>query len=289
MPPAQSTAVSTAVLPTPLVSAVDAALDDVFARAYNVDELLGPELSALKGPLDSVCKRHGLLIEKAIAAALASADHLEVMSQVSVPVGRAALDLVRANTERVTRDVALPAGDAERSVILDVAVFDWMKRRLSLVSVKRGGGAQGGKAARDDRLELRAAAMVLRSLMTAQGFPVAEAEVVVVDWMGRSGIVTGTVLTRETIDDHFGVAVAATVEAMTARFAAGIAERMTDRLTLVARPPSSSDDDRDAASDRPPELDPPSLRDETLISFAECLGALPRRGRGRQMTAVTAA
>jgi len=286
MPQRQSTALSTTVLPMLLIAAVDATLDDVFSRAYHVDELLGPELSALKGPLDSVCKRHGLLIEKAIAAALASADHLEVMSQVSVPVGRAALDLVRANTERVTRDVALPAGDAERSVILDIAVFDWRLRRLSLVSVKRGGGAQGGKAARDDRLELRAAAMVLRTMMVVQGFPVVDVEVVVVDWMGRSGIVTGTVLTRETIDDHFGVPVAATVEAMTARFAAGIAERMADRLAVLGHREEALDEDPAVGTQ---EVEAPSLRDETVISFAECLGALPRRGRGRQMTAVTAA
>lgn len=287
-------------LPPALCDAVDAAIADSFAKTYTTDELLGEPLTAVRGPLDSLCKRHGLLIELAIAHALANhEDRMDVQTQVPVPLSKAALALVDANPPKRLEGLNFPMADGSaRKVIIDILAFDWDTRTLHVVSVKRGGGQQGGRAARDARKDLSAAGLVLKLMMIKRGFPVEHVSQVLVDWYGRSGIVARKTVSRATIDEHFGVPVAAHVEAMSQRMEAGIADRMAPRLlAALGRDRASghlteiadrSDTGKargrlsvmgDAATDRSAGDADPGPRP----CLAECLAVLPQRPQGRQM------
>ncbi|MEP1929683.1 MAG: hypothetical protein ABJN92_02290 [Roseibium sp.] len=279
-------------LPFELREAVDNALNECFGKTYSTDELLGDDLTQVRGPLDSLCKRHGLLLEEAIAYAFAAqGERYDVVTQVSVIVSNEAMALVEANLSKNLEGLNLPAASTKgKRVVIDVLVFDFETGDLHVISVKRGGGAQGGKAARDARKDLTAAGLMLKHLMLAQGYPIQNVKKVLVDWYGRSGIIARKTVTRETVDGYFGIPVASIVEAMSARLASGLAERMAPRL-LNAFGVSGSDVaswKRDIrARNRTEEIEAYDSSNNNRLtdrpSLSNCLSALPMRKQGRQM------
>ena len=286
-------------LPTCLVEAVENAVAEAFAKTYTSDPLIPEEVAALRGPVDSVLRRHGLLIESALAVALDLSSTTEVMTQVAVPLSEAAIQLCLSNADDRTTGLTLPVtGAVAKTAMIDVVVYYPGSGRLVAVSVKRGGGPQGGVAARQAPIELRAAAMILRGMLMGRGRIVSTVEVVTVDYLGRSGIVAGTVITGDQLDTFFGVAVRATIDAMTAYMAAEVGRRIDEAVeTLVRsrRPVEvaqfSSDIATDTAHSRsvsdgfvfdpvPPPPLTPRMPSETVPGLAECL-SLPPRIKGR--------
>ncbi|MBO0343905.1 hypothetical protein J0X15_01620 [Roseibium sp. CAU 1637] len=281
-------------LPVELREAVDAALQECFDKIYCSDELLGNKLTQLRGPLDSLSKRHGLLLEDAIAHAFAAAgDRYEVSTQVSLVVSKEAMALVESNQIDKLDDLNLPVGGSHgKRVIIDILAFDHTTGDLHVISVKRGGGAQGGQAARDARKDLTAAGLMLKNLMLRKGLPVLSVKKVLIDWYGRSGIVARKTVTRETVDAYFGLPIAETVEVMSAYMKSGIAERMVPRL-LAAIGNNCRQADTDGQVENTGSL--PEVRAEASAetadvrpSLAECLSVLPLRRQGRQMQSVGA-
>ncbi|WP_321337172.1 hypothetical protein [Breoghania sp.] len=275
-------------LPPELAEAIPFALEEAFSKVYTTDELLGGALTKVVRSLDSLCKRHGMLIELSVANALAQHDRYAVSTQVRVPISKAALALVDANPARNLEGLNLPPMDGGgRLVIIDVLAFDWETGTLHVVSVKRGGGPQGGRAARDARRDLTAAGLVLKLLMVRKGFPVRAVCNVLVDWYGRSGIIARRTVSRESIDDHFGVPVADFVSAMSYRLGQGIAERVAPLLSeALGRRSEARDGTTMTIADADVSLVSAKsniVSDAPRPSLAECLAVLPARRQGRQM------
>jgi hypothetical protein len=294
-------------LPACLVEAVDTAVAEAFAKSYSADPLIPEDVAALRGPVDSVLRRHGLLIETALAVALDLLPEVEVMTQVAVPISEAAIQLCLSNADDRTIGLTLPVtGAIAKTALIDVVVHYPRTGRLVAVSVKRGGGPQSGTAARNASVELRAAAMILRAMLMGRGRVVSSAEVVTVDYLGRSGILNGTVIGVEQIDAFFGLPVRATLDAMTSYMSAEVGRRIDAVIEalvrrrapqpVVAGPTPDDGDTRGIGRtpegmtagrhrDRPSELRHGSGSVETPSmlspSLAECLSALPK-GRGRR-------
>ena len=219
-------------MPVALIEYVDSALSEAFSRTYFPDPVIGADLIRLLGPLDSVRRRHGILIERALAHALAVHARFDVQSQVAVPVSRAAIDLCAANASTATEHLALAVSDARtKTVVPDLVVYDRETQRLIVASVKRGGGIQGGTAAHDDHIEQRAAALILRTMIAAQGLPVMQCESIVIDWYARSGIVGVPVVTGPQLDSYFGVPISSVVEAMSRYLTEGVRQRAAKILS----------------------------------------------------------
>jgi hypothetical protein len=284
----------TANLPIELRDAVDATLQECFDKTFCPDELLGNKFTQVKGPLDSLPKRHGLLLEKAIAHAFAEAgDRYEVQTQVALTVSKEAISLVECNQLDKLDDLNLPIdGSYGKSVVVDIVVFDHQTGDLHVISVKRGGGAQGGRKARDAREDLTAAGLMLKNITLRKGLPVASVKKVLVDWYGRSGIIARKSVTRETVDEYFGLPIASQVEAMSAYMESGIANRMVPRMLAALGKTTIT-----AEAEELPM--PVSIGDEVVNemavevegprpSLAECLSVLPLRRQGRQMRSVEA-
>jgi hypothetical protein len=276
-------------LPAPLTAAVDGAIAEAFSRVFFDDPLFGEDLTAIRAPLDSICRRHGILIEQAIAHALSVHDRYDVQSQVAVPISQAALDLCDSNAPSATERITIPASGQIRTTVLDLVVYDRLDQRLILASVKRGGGFQGGGAARLAHLEQRAAASVLRSLVAGQGISVRGVEVIVIDWYGRTGISGGRVVTGPQVDDFFGVPVTPIVDAMTERLRLGVRERARTILgRLVSSAGLRNQDLAVAQPSEAPTRAPAPSAGRVVIDLSQCLAGLPRRRRGRPMRAIRA-
>lgn len=278
------------ILPASLAEAADAAVAEAFARTYNPDPLIPEAFAVLRGPFDSVLRRHGLLIESAIATALEKSGAYEVMVQVTVPVSDGALKLCAANRSDMTDDLTMPVASGHaKNVIIDIVAFDPRSGRLIAASVKRGGGAQGGSAARQEPLEHRAAAMILRGMLVGAGWNIRSVEHVILDYYGRSGISSTRVVTGVELDAFFGVPVAAVVDAMTLRMAEDVERRTEEiaRRTGVIFPEANLRA-RTGHLKGPEAVDPipPPGEPARLPSLAECLSVLPQRPQGRRMSVV---
>jgi len=285
-------------LPVELRDAVDAALKECFDKSYCTDELIGELLTEVRGPLDSLSKRHGILLEEAIAHAFAaSGSRYEVSMQVAVNVSKEALTLIESNKIEKLEELHFPFADVTgKRVIIDVLVFDHASGDLHVISVKRGGGAQGGQAARDARKDLTAAGLMLKNMFLREGLPVQSVQKVLVDWYGRSGIIARKTVTRKTIDEHFGLAIAPTVEAMSAYMKSAIAEKMAPRLlaavgkkqTVAAHGASSASTLSVVSNDRANQIERKEKKHSIPPTLAECLNSLPLRRQGRQMRSIRA-
>lgn len=261
-------------------------------------------MAALRGPVDSVLRRHGLLIESALAVALDLSTTTEVLTQVAVPLSEAAIQLCLSNADDRTIGLTLPVtGAVAKTAMIDVVVYYPGSGRLVAVSVKRGGGPQSGFAARQAPIELRAAAMILRGMLMGRGRVVSTVEVVTVDYLGRSGIVAGTVISSDQLDDFFGVPVRATIDAMTAYMAREVGRRIDEavetlvrrrRPTEVAAIPSgtATDVSRRRSGNGfvfepvPPPPPTPRMPPEAVPDLAECLSLLPMiKGRPSRLHA----
>lgn len=285
-------------LPMELREAVDTALQECFDKIYCSDELLGNKLTQVKGPLDSLSKRHGILLEEAIAHAFVATagDRYEVQTQVAVKVSREAMSLVESNQLAKLEGLNLPLDNTHgKKAVIDIVVFDHETRDLHVISVKRGGGAQGGRDARDARKDLTAAGLMLKNHALRKGLPVLAVRQVLVDWYGRSGIVGRPTVTRTTVDEYFGVSISGFVESMSAYMSSSIAQRMMPRLmTAIGRTVQSTNTPADNGCRLPPKDNGDAsnnvhVRTNPTVrpSLAECLSDLPLRRQGRQMRRVS--
>lgn len=269
-------------LPMMLADAADAAVEEAFGRTYSPDPLIPARIADIRGPLDSILRRHGHLIEAAISQALELGGAYEVDQHVVVPLSEAALKLCDVNLANITAGLTMPVvNDIQKSAILDLVAYRPTDGRLIVASIKRGGGPQGGSAARQDRLEHRAAAMIVKGMVTARGRPVNSVDVIVIDYYGRSGISAGTLVTGQELDRFFEVPVTGIVEAMTRRVSDGVEKRVSEWLGTLSPPtgPSRSGSHPQLRTERRLDL-AFGQTGEAPPSLSECLAGLaPRRAR----------
>jgi hypothetical protein len=210
-----TTIVQTACSPE-LLAAAEAAVDGALGAVFALDPLLGPDLSQLASVLASVVKRHGHLLESAIAEALEHSGRYLVYRSVAMPITEATQELLRASTPEQLRGKSVAmSGEVAQTVFLDMVVIDLETRRAILAEVKRGGGRSEARKRHQVEWVLRAAGLQGRAFLASLGIQVANARSVLIDVYGRSGFAADLTVTGTDLDDLFGVPVGAALEAVT--------------------------------------------------------------------------
>jgi len=204
---------------TALVRAAREVVAGALAGDFPQDPVIGPDLSRAISTLGSVVKRHGGLIELGIAGALITSDRFVVLTNVALPVTKGAAQLLDAkNSDQALAKIRLSAdSEAEGIVNVDLVVVDPEAKWAGAYEIKRGNGATEHGKRRQSIHKLRAARLVLASYVHQAGYGMMETVTSgVIDYYGASGFTPEFTLSRDQLDDHFGVPVVATVEAMTA-------------------------------------------------------------------------
>lgn len=287
-------------LPRELCDLVDSGLKASFGQTFAHDALLGDALTQVRGSLDSALKRHGKLLEEAIAYSFARhTSRFEVMEQVSVTLSKESIALINANPSKSLEKLNIPtSGTRGKRIVVDLVVFDHETGDLHIISVKRGNGTQGGSAARNARRDLSAAGLAVRQIMLGDGFPVQNLKKILIDWYGRSGIVAREKISRDCVDSYFGIPITPFVDAMSDYLAKGIAERVLPHLQqavvtlnpvphhdLKGSPIGTSTETRQHSHLSQPPVHSDCARRHSL---GECLSVLSNRRQGRQMRQVRA-
>jgi hypothetical protein len=211
--------------PAPLVSAAAiahasrAVIANAMAGDFPVDPVIGPDLSKSFSVINSVVKRHGLMLQKSLADGLVASGRFEVLTETALPITEAANDLLTShNSDRDLAKIKLKAdSNVLRMVTTDLIVVDTECGWAGVYDMKRGNGATESGRRRPIEHGLRASRLVLASFLSKLGYEgITSVTSAVIDYYGASGFSKDLKLTREELDGHFGVPVVETIDAMTA-------------------------------------------------------------------------
>jgi hypothetical protein len=189
------------------------------AGEFPADPVIGTDLSQAVSFIGSTVKRHGAQIQSTLADALAASGRYVVFTDLTLPFTKAAQGLLDArNSETNLMPIKLRAdSEADRMLSLDLAVVDPEAGWAGVYEVKRGNGATESKKRAPTERTLLGARLVAASYLQQLGYEgIDKVTSAVIDYYGCSGFRKELTLSRGQLDDHFGVPVVATIEAMTA-------------------------------------------------------------------------
>jgi hypothetical protein len=210
----RGSAVSEAALERAAQLAVSNAISSVFAE----DPVIGADLSRAISVLGSVVKRHGLLLQKTLADALAASDRFDVLVDVALPITEAAHELLLGKNaaEDLARTSIRADSPATRIVTADLMVIDPEAAWAGAYDVKRGNGATESRRRRPIEHDLRATRLILASYLGKRDYEnITSVTTGVIDYYGSSGFSKELKIERDELDAHFGVPVEATLDMMT--------------------------------------------------------------------------
>src|SRR5260370_7827289 len=142
------------------------------AGDFPIDPVIGADLSKSFSIINSVVKRHGLLIQRTLGDALAATGRFEILTEWRLPITEAAHDpLTSDNSDRDLRKIKLKAdSNTLRMVAIDLVVVDTESGWAGAYDVKRGNGATESRKRRPIELDLRAARLILASFLAKCGY-----------------------------------------------------------------------------------------------------------------------
>jgi len=211
-----------------------AVIANAMAGDFPVDPVIGSDLSKSFSIINSVVKRHGLLIQRTLGDALAASGRFDILTEVRLPITEAAHDLLTSdNSDRDLRKIKLKAdSNTLRMVAIDLVVVDTQSGWAGAYDVKRGNGTTESRKRGPIELDLRATRLILASFLAKCGYDgIRSVTSAVIDYYGASGFSKEMRLTGGELDEHFGVPVVDTVEAMTAELQRALHAEMRNLLT----------------------------------------------------------
>lgn len=199
-----------------LLTSAKAVVASAGSATFAPDPLLGPGLSLATSIFTSVVKRHGNLIESAIAEALERSDEYIVLRAVTMPITRSAEVLVAGNQSDQLRGLSVSCeGPAARAAVFDLIAINIEDEIATIVEVKRGSGETELKKRRHTENVLRAGQLQGKAYLRTLGYEVREVNTKIIDYYGRSRFKPDLTITQRELDAYFKVPVVATVEAVT--------------------------------------------------------------------------
>lgn len=216
---------------------VDATIDRLAGASFCCDPLMGEEYSRITSVVSSAYKRHGQILETSILECLRSFDRFEVWNDPALPISRAADALggsfMGDPSQALTANIAHD-GQLERTLQIDILVHDREKNTVSSYEVKRGAGTHDAGKRRSMLRDLICTQVVLKSYAEERlGANCENVTSHIIVYYGAESFGPFT-LTRDQLDDHFGVPLVSQVEEVNAYYRARVEQ-------LLAMPPPDVD------------------------------------------------
>lgn len=216
---------------------ITAAVKQASAAKFPADPLLTAAMSRLTSTIASVIKRHGPILEGAIADVLEGSGRYTVLRRMRLPItaeGRAAALAGWQNEHIALSD------NIEGVVDADLVVIDTTTGHLLALQIKRGGGKTDGKKRRQIEQELKAALPTLRACVArhAPRTEIASCAFRIVDIYGEAGFHPDLTIFGWELDAAFNLPVEgwinATTDALRAALAADLPELLAPILADLA-------------------------------------------------------
>lgn len=198
---------------------VDETLKRLATRKFREDPLLGADYSRRTSLAASAQRRHGHIIEAAFRCRLAHEPDFQVWETNAFAVSAVADGMVNAEKDRLNLlKASVPYGDQSRRLQVDAFVYDVHRKTLASYELKRGGDHHDAGKTRSMFRDLLCTQVLLKSYGESLGLEVKSALSYIVFYYGRGTIPKPFSLTRDDLNDHFGVDVRSAIEEVNAYF-----------------------------------------------------------------------
>jgi hypothetical protein len=201
---------------TPFMAIVRPLIDRTIATLKHAkfaeDPICGPTYSRLHSVVGSAQKRHGRILEIALREGLRESNRHRVWTEPKFAISLAADTLVNSQSEEACRRSELPYGEASRIIQIDVGVDS--EQNISAYELKRANGLHDAGKIRSMRRDLACTRLLLKSYGEhLRGLCPQQADALVIFYYGKRSIPAPYSLVGAELDDHFGFAITARIEA----------------------------------------------------------------------------
>lgn len=198
---------------------VDDTIEKLAATSFREDPIGGKRYSRATSIISSAYKRHGQILERAIVERLRDCARLDVWREDEFKLSPDSLTQLRIDDKiEACLRRELPYGEAERSVPIDMVVFDQASRTLRTYNVKRGNGSYDAGKRRMILGELLRINMLLMDYGRQLGLDPEVAEARIIFYYGLRSIPEPLSLVGDELDEHFDFPVVLAVKAVNAYF-----------------------------------------------------------------------
>lgn len=200
---------------------VDETIDRLGATRFREDPIAGRKYSRATSIISSAYKRHGAILQRALLERLKDCARLRVWTEDDFKLSHDTLREVRI-AERLNSllQAHLPYGDRERSVRVDILVFDEVSRSLNAYNVKRGNGSYDGGKRRLIHEELVRTQMLLSDYGRGLGLWSETSNAHVIFYYGLLSLPPPLAISGYDLDEHFQFPVHEAIELVNAYFVA---------------------------------------------------------------------
>jgi hypothetical protein len=200
---------------------VDDAIDRLGAARFRDDPIAGRKYSRATSIVSSAYKRHAAILQRALLERLKDCARLRVWTEDDFKLSHDSLRQVQV-AERLDSllHAQLPYGDRERSVRVDILVFDEARRSLNAYNVKRGNGSYDGGKRRILHEELVRTQMLLADYGRGNEFVPETSHAHIVFYYGLLSLPPPLAISGDDLDEHFQFPVQEAIELVNGYFVA---------------------------------------------------------------------
>ncbi|MGA2311875.1 MAG: hypothetical protein ABSF87_05845 [Xanthobacteraceae bacterium] len=199
---------------------VEKTIQRLNTKQFTPDPIAGRHFSKITSILSSAYKRHGYILEHALLEALKQCPYFEVwrdeLFQVPSTVDHIVEGSIVAATKLIGTDY--PYSDGQRTLQVDILVFDKNTGILKAYEVKRGAGLHDSGKRRSMLRDVLCVQVLLKSYGKQRGLDVKEAFSHIIFYYGQCSIPKPFSLIGSELDEHFGWPVQDAVEEVNAYF-----------------------------------------------------------------------
>lgn len=197
-----------------LIPLIDETIRKLAQTKFRLDPLGGRKYSRATSIVSSAYKRHGVLLGQAIIERLKECAHLRVWTESGFKLSTESDALFRQHDYiEKCLGFALPYGEAERTIPIDMMVYDKRSETLRSYNIKRGNGSYDAGKRRLITEELVRTHMLLKSYAQLHGLRPNSVGAHIIFYYGVISIPPPFSFAGDQMDEHFGFDVSAAVEA----------------------------------------------------------------------------
>lgn len=198
---------------------VDDTIEKLGSASFREDPIAGRKYSRATSIISSAYKRHGAILDRALLERLKDCARLRVWTEDDFKLSHESLQRVRIS-ERIEPLLVteLPYGDRERSIRVDIVVFDEERGLLTSYNVKRGNGSYDGGKRRMIQEDLVRTHMLLAGYGRIRGLNPMHNQAHIVFYYGLLSIPAPLAISGKDLDAHFNFPVVDAIERVNSYF-----------------------------------------------------------------------
>ena len=185
---------------------IERTIKSLDTKSFDPDPIAGPHFSKITSVMSSAYKRHGYILERAILETLKLCPEFEVWREPVFQVPSAVDHIVAGSINEPTKLIGTdyPTSDGDRTLQVDVIVFNKKTGTLGAYEIKRGAGLHDSGKRRSMLRDTLCIQVLLKSYGKSRGHDAGSVFSHIIFFYGKCSIPKPFSITGAEMDGHFG-------------------------------------------------------------------------------------